>query len=71
MTEDRRTDAEADAAAADAEWKRRKRRAEVFGETLPETTRDERGESDAGDRSGRESATDRWLKAQVPPHHGG
>jgi hypothetical protein len=53
---------------AEAEWERRRRRAEVFGEVLPEITRDER---EARERTGEdESATDRWLKAQVPPHHG-
>lgn len=50
------------------EWKRRKRLAEVFGEVLPETTSDERTPED-GVR--RDSARDRWLEEQVPPHHGG
>jgi hypothetical protein len=44
------------------EVERRRRRAAVFGEVLPETTSDERGEP-AGD------ATDDWLRQQVPPHH--
>lgn len=49
------------------EWERALRRAEVFGETLPETTSDERDEADArGSRDG-----DTWLREQVPPHHGG
>lgn len=34
----------------------------VFGETLPETTSDERG---GGDRIG-----DDWWREQRPPHHG-
>ncbi|WP_203337319.1 hypothetical protein [Nocardioides limicola] len=46
---------------------RRARLAKVFGEVLPETTSDERGESDEDERG---SGTDEWLKAQVPPHHG-
>jgi hypothetical protein len=50
-----------------AEWQRRKRLAEVFGDALPDTTRDERDESPAEQE---ESATDAWLRAQVPPHHG-
>jgi hypothetical protein len=50
----------------ETDWERRKRLAEVFGDVLPETTRDERDEDDA-----RESGTDAWLRAQVPPHHGG
>jgi hypothetical protein len=48
-------------------WERRRRLAEVFGEVLPEVTRDEQ---EPGERTGDESATDRWLKSQVPPHHG-
>ncbi|MBU1801297.1 MAG: hypothetical protein KKA97_03455 [Actinobacteria bacterium] len=50
------------------EWKRRRRLAAIFGETLPDTTSDER--DDAVSSSG-ESSSDTWLKAQVPPHHGG
>ena len=43
---------------------RRKRRvAEVFGEVLPETTRDERGRPSAG-------AEDEHYLREVPPHHG-
>jgi hypothetical protein len=49
-----------------SDWERRKRRAEVFGDTLPETTADERG-----DRPRRDDDNDRWLREQVPPHHGG
>lgn len=49
------------------EWQRKRRLAEVFGDVLPEVTRDER---DPEERSDGESATDRWLKSQVPPHHG-
>ena len=47
------------------EWERRRRLAEVFGEVLPETTRDEREDEP---RERRDS--DAWLRAQVPPHHG-
>ena len=49
------------------DWQRRKRLAEVFGDALPETTRDERDDEGA---PARESASDRWLREQVPPHHG-
>lgn len=49
------------------EWKRKQRLARIFGDVLPETTQDEREPSG---ESG-ESASDRWLKSQVPPHHGG
>ena len=41
----------------------RARLARIFGDVLPETTRDERG---PGERSGSEE----WLRRQVPPHHG-
>jgi len=49
-----------------AAWERRRRRAEIFGDALPETTADER-ELDPRDRRD----GDTWLKEQVPPHHGG
>jgi hypothetical protein len=47
----------------ETEWQRRKRLAAVFGDVLPETTSDERDESDSG-------TSEEWLKRQVPPHHG-
>ena len=50
---------------ATSDWERRKRRAEVFGDVLPETTSDERDDAPA-----QEKGTDRWLREQVPPHHG-
>jgi hypothetical protein len=56
----------ADETKRETDWQRRKRLAEVFGDVLPDTTSDER--EDPGDSS--ESASDRWLKSQVPPHHG-
>jgi hypothetical protein len=52
-------------ADGDDEAARRRRRAEVFGDVLPETTEDER-EPDAE----RERAEDEWLRRNVPPHHG-
>ena len=51
-------------APEEPEWKRKQRLARIFGDVLPETTSDER-------ESSAESASDRWLKSQVPPHHGG
>ncbi|HEX4977932.1 MAG TPA: hypothetical protein VFV40_08705 [Nocardioides sp.] len=45
---------------------RRRRRAAVFGEVLPESTSDER--ADWGDRGA--SGSEDWLRSQVPPHHG-
>lgn len=47
------------------EWVRKARLARIFGDVLPETTRDERDERDQG------GSLEDWLKSQVPPHHGG
>lgn len=45
---------------------RRRRLAEIFGDVLPDQTRD-----DAEERAGTgEAASEEWLKRQVPPHHG-
>lgn len=50
---------------AEAAEARRRRRAAVFGEVLPESTSDDRepGEGDAGGH-------EEWLRRNVPPHHG-
>ena len=48
----------------ETDWERRRRLEAVFGDTLPETTSDERDPAGGGDN-------DAWLRAQVPPHHGG
>lgn len=37
----------------------------IFGETLPETTADEREERP----SEGEASHDRWLRDNIPPHH--
>ena len=55
----------------ETDWERRRRIAAVFGDVLPDTTSDERDASADGPRGSGESAGDAWLKAQVPPHHGG
>ena len=54
--------------SGETDWERRRRLAEVFGDVLPETTRDER-DPETG-RSRGEDPGERWLKDQVPPHHG-
>ena len=58
---------------AETDWERRRRLADVFGDVLPDTTSDERDPETAAeaarDQDG-EDAGDRWLRAQVPPHHG-
>jgi hypothetical protein len=48
------------------EAERRRRRARVFGEVLPDQTRDDDAED--GEDSTRDS--DEWLRRQKPPHHG-
>ncbi len=53
---------------APADRDKRRRVAEVFGDVLPEVTSDERDEHDGDAADGSDS--DRWLRAQVPPHHG-
>lgn len=53
--------------ATEPEWVRRRRLAAVFGDVLPDTTGDERDPA-AGEP---EPSGERWLKEQVPPHHGG
>lgn len=37
----------------------------IFGETLPETTADERDDRAFEDQTGH----DRWLRENFPPHH--
>jgi hypothetical protein len=56
-------------AQREAEWQRRRRLADVFGDGLPETTSDERDPAER--RPDREPSSETWLKEQVPPHHGG
>jgi len=50
------------------------RLARVFGDVLPDTTRDERdnetsGESPSGG-AGSGNFHEEWLRSEVPPHHG-
>ena len=54
-------------AEAEPAWKRRQRLAAIFGDVLPEQTRDER---DPEANGARENSNDAWLRSQVPPHHG-
>jgi hypothetical protein len=51
------------------EEERRRRRAEVFGEVLPEGTVDERGDG-WSERDVAGTGSEEWLRRQVPPHHG-
>lgn len=50
------------------EWKRKRRLAAIFGDVEPSVTSDEK--DDAPPPRGGESASEKWLKEQVPPHHG-
>lgn len=56
-------DPPADSSANEAE--RLRRRADVFGEVLPDRTSDE-----GGDEKPEAIETEVWLRRQVPPHHG-
>lgn len=47
---------------------RSRRLAEVFGDVLPDQTRDD---TEVHDRSRGDDVSDDWWRAQVPPHHGG
>ena len=65
-------DAEPGPAQEDARARaaRRRRLAEIFGDVLPEQTRDDAG--DPADRPADRGASDpgeEWLRRQVPPHH--
>ncbi len=53
-----------------AEAERRRRMAAIFGDTLPERTRDECAEGRADERPSGGPGDDDWLRSQVPPHHG-
>jgi hypothetical protein len=53
--------------SGETEWQRKRRLAAVFGDVLPDTTSDEQ---DPESREQRDDAQDRWLRSQVPPHHG-
>ena len=52
------------------EEERARRRARVFGEVLPEAT-DRRDVSDPEETDREVRRGDDWLRANVPPHHGG
>lgn len=56
-----------DSTPAEAEWERRRRLAEIFGEGLPEQTSDDRP---SGGERRTEGKGDDWYRDQVPPHHG-
>jgi hypothetical protein len=47
----------------------RRRLAEVFGDTLPEITRDEQDDPRPADREA--DRDEAWYRENRPPHHGG
>ena len=51
----------------EADWERKRRLDRIFGDTMPDTTSDER---EPGSPPDGEDPGDRWLREQVPPHHG-
>ena len=53
----------------DTDVERRRRMAAIFGDPLPDRTRDETGDDPADDTRGG-AGDDEWLRGQVPPHHG-
>ncbi|GAB2670494.1 hypothetical protein GCM10027169_35360 [Gordonia jinhuaensis] len=55
---------------ADRAWERRRRVARIFGEGLPETTREERerNRSDEDHSAGGKRGED-WYRRNIPPHH--
>lgn len=57
--------------AKETAWERKRRLATIFGDVLPSTTRDERGDERGEGADRRDDSNDAWLKSQVPPHHGG
>jgi hypothetical protein len=66
MTDDHASTAGRAGPDAQSEAARKRRLDEVFGDVLPETTSDERDDPVPGGGE----ASDRWLREQVPPHHG-
>jgi hypothetical protein len=52
------------------DWVRRRRLAAVFGDVLPEATRDDRAEDGSDEPAGTDQRSEEWLRRQVPPHHG-
>jgi hypothetical protein len=65
MTDEQAATAGPNRSDPQSEAVRRRRIDEVFGDVLPDTTSDEREDPGAGGE-----ASDRWLREQVPPHHG-
>ncbi|WP_207793323.1 hypothetical protein [Nocardioides acrostichi] len=54
----------------DEGWRRSRRLAEVFGDSEPATTTDERPDSDSAEERRGQRDREAWLRDQIPPHHG-
>ena len=65
MTAPDPTDAEHNGEVARRRAARDRRRRQVFGDVLDDSTVDDRAEPGAAPEQ------DRWLRDNVPPHHGG
>jgi hypothetical protein len=63
-------DADSEPEDPGAARERARRRAQVFGDVLPESTQDDRPASSEDGGEGRGERGDEWLRANVPPHHG-
>ncbi len=55
---------------AATEVERRRRMAAIFGDALPDRTRDECAEGRADEQPRGGAGDEDWLRGQVPPHHG-
>jgi hypothetical protein len=49
---------------------RRERRERVFGDVLPEGTRDDQATGEGEPSGAGAGSGEEWLRRQVPPHHG-
>lgn len=67
MSPDQPDAAEPEEATAAAEAERRRRQARIFGDVLPDGTRDEQAGGWGDGDGGRD---DEWFRREVPPHHG-
>jgi hypothetical protein len=69
VREDRDEDRSGEAPDGRSAAERARRRARIFGDVLPEATRDDRADRSEERPSGADGGDD-WLRRQVPPHHG-
>jgi hypothetical protein len=70
VRENRDEDRSVEVADGRSAAERARRRARIFGEVLPEATRDDRADGPDERPAGADGAEE-WLRREVPPHHGG